>query len=54
MILKKEKGKLNNEKISKEFLKNQNKSGIVAYYIYNKARTSTLIQELNSKKNEYS
>ena len=45
-ILKKAKRKLNNEKISKEFLSKKGPSGIVAYYIYNKKRTNSLIKEL--------
>jgi hypothetical protein len=64
--MKKEKNKLNSEsnieslnhnsiyfvEIFKNFTKNLGKSGIVAYYIYNKNISSHLIKELTNKKLE--
>jgi hypothetical protein len=44
LILKKEKVKLNREKIETEFLKNVGPSGIVAYYIYNKNKENEMIK----------
>ena len=49
--MKKDKSKLNNDKIFKHFVKDQGRSKIVAYYIYNKHLSNDLMKELVDNKN---